>query len=122
MLIEYSDDYKKITMGLLSYISDLKEPVRLEEELEWYNAEETRQLYLWKSDETDNLIGVVGVEVEDLVLLRHLSINPSHRNEGLSYKILDALQARYKDQNIASTLETASLLAKWQKKSAEKHV
>lgn len=119
MFIEYDEDYKKITMGLLSYIADLKEPARLEEELEWYAAKDSRQLFLWKSEETDNLIGVVGVEVNDLLLLRHLSINPSYRNEGLSYKILDALQERFSEKNIASTLETASLLSKWQKRTAE---
>ena len=116
MLIQYNEDYKKIAMGLLSYVPDLKDPARIEEELEWYEANESRQLYLWKSNETGNLIGLVGVEVEELVLLRHISIDPSYRNEGLSYLILDALQERYKEQTIVSTLVTASVISKWQKK------
>ena len=116
MLIQYNEDYKKIAMGLLSYVPDLKEPARFEEELEWYEADDTRQLYLWKSKETGNLIGLVGVEVEELVLLRHISIDPSYRNEGLSYLILDALQARFKEQTIVSTLETATVISNWQKK------
>lgn len=116
MLIQYNEDYKKIAMGLLSYVPDLKDPARIEEELEWYEADNTRQLYLWKSNETGNLIGLAGIEVDELVLLRHISIDPSYRNEGLSYLILDALQARFKEQTIVSTLETASVISKWQKK------
>lgn len=117
MLIQYNEDYKKIAMGLLSYLPDLKEPSRIEEEIEWYEAEDFRQLYLWKSNETGNLIGLVGVEVEDLVLLRHISIDPSYRNEGLSYKMLDAVKERYPEQTIVSTLETASIISAWQKKT-----
>lgn len=115
MLIQYNEDYKKIAMGLLSYVPDLKEPARIEEELEWYEAEESRQLYLWKSSETGNLIGLVGIEVTDIVLLRHITIDPSYRNEGLSYQILDALQNRFEGQTIVSTLETASVISSWQK-------
>lgn len=117
MLIQYNEDYKKIAMGLLSYVPDLKELSRIEEEIEWYEAEDFRQLYLWKSSETGNLIGIVGVEVEDLVLLRHISIDPSYRNEGLSYKILDAVKDRYSEKTIVSTLGTASIISAWQKKT-----
>lgn len=106
-------------MGLLSYIADLKEPARLEEELDWYEAEDDRQLFLWKSEETGNFIGIIGVEIKDIVLLRHISIDPSYRNEGITYKILDALQEKFEDKNIASTLETASIISKWQKKNAK---
>ena len=52
MLVSYNSDYEKITMGLLSYIPDLKDPSRLEEELNWYNAQDNRQVYLWQSEET----------------------------------------------------------------------
>ncbi len=120
MLVQYNDDYEKIVMGLLSYVSDLKDPARLEEELEWYNAEDNRRIYLWQSEETGNLIGMAGVEEEEeLVLLRHISIDPSFRKEGLTYKILDALKDRYTEKNIVATLETASIISKWQKKLSE---
>lgn len=120
MLVQYNDDYEKIAMGLLSYISDLKETERLAEELERYESLEDRRLYLWQSHETKNLIGVAGVEEEEeLVLLRHISIDPSFRNEGLTYKILDALKETYADKNIVATLETASIISKWQKHRSE---
>src|SRR5699024_5131605 len=121
MLVSYNSDYEKITMGLLSYIPDLKDPSRLEEELNWYNAQDNRQVYLWQSEETENLIGLVGVEEEeDLVLLRHIAIDPSFRNEGLTYLILDELQNKYDTKNIVATLETATVISKWQKRLTEK--
>lgn len=120
MLIQYNDDYEKISMGLLSYIEDFKEPSRIEEEIERYKNSDVRELFLWQSEETGNLIGLVGIEREDeLILLRHISIDPSFRNEGISYKMLDALNERYPENNLVSTLETASIISKWQKKRAE---
>ncbi|HLR91702.1 MAG TPA: GNAT family N-acetyltransferase [Atopostipes sp.] len=120
MLVPYNNDYEKITMGLLSYVPDLDEPSRIEEELNWYNAQDNRKIYLWKSEETSNLIGFVGVEEEeDLVLLRHIAIDPSFRNEGLAYRMLDALQEKYDSKNIVATLITATIISKWQKRVSE---
>lgn len=120
MLIPYNDAYEKITMGFLSYIPDLKEPSHIEEELDWYQAQDSRYIFLWQSEETSNLIGVVGVEEdEDIILFRHIAIDPSYRGEGLCYTILDALQAKFSEKEIVATLETANLISKWQKRSAE---
>lgn len=116
MLQTYKKDYKKITMGLLSLMPDLKDIQRLNEELEWYNERDNRKLYLWRSEETDDFIGVIGVEVsEEIVLLRHISINPSFRNEGISFEILDALEALYPREKVVGTLETAGVITKWKK-------
>lgn len=119
MLIPYNEDFEKITMGFLSYIPDLKDPTRIEEELNWYKAQENRKIYLWQSDETGNLIGIAGVEEEaDLVLLRHIALDPSFRNEGLTYVILDHLSEKYPKKSIIATLETATVISKWQKRRA----
>ena len=116
MLVSFNNDYEKITMGLFSYIPDLKDPSRLEEELAWYNAQDNRQIYLWQSQETENLIGLIGVEEEeDIVLLRHIAVDPSFRNEGLSYRMLDELQKKYEKKFVA-TLDTATMISKWQKR------
>jgi len=120
MLVSYNGDYEKITMGFLSYISDLKEPSRIEEELNWYNSQENRRIYLWQSEETGNLIGFIGVEEdEDLILVRHIAVDPSFRNEGLTYKILDELEKKYDTKKIIATLETATIISKWQKRQSE---
>lgn len=120
MLISYNEDYEKITMGLLSYISDLKDPERLSEELALYENDPNRNIYLWQSEETRNLIAIIGVEEEeDLVLLRHIAVDPSFRNEGLTYVLLDHLSEKVDKKRIVGTLETASVISNWQKKKTE---
>lgn len=120
MIISYNEDYEKIAMGLLSYIPDLKEPNRLESELEWYNSQDNRKIYLWRSEETQNLVAVIGLEVEsEAILIRHIAVDPSYRNEGITYMFLNELQERYSDKNLVSTLETANIISNWQKKKNE---
>ena len=112
MLINYKNDYEKIMMGLLSFIPDLKDVSRLKSEIEWYEADGNRQLYLWRSEESTDIIAVVGVEIsEEMVLLRHISINPSYRKEGISYQIINELEKKAPDKKIIGTLETAPIVA-----------
>lgn len=107
-------------MGLLSYVPDLKDTYRLTNEMDWYNQEENRQLYLLKSDETGDMAGVVGIEVdEELILLRHIAINPSYREEGMAFDILSALSEKFSPRKVVGTLETSSLISKWQKQSED---
>lgn len=121
MLISYNEDYEKITMGLLSYINDLKDPERLSEELNLYEDDPNRHIYLWQSEETRNLIAIIGIEEEeDLILLRHIAVDPSFRNEGLTYVLLDHLSKEVDNKRIVGTLETASVISNWQRKKSEK--
>ncbi|WP_051237680.1 GNAT family N-acetyltransferase [Lacticigenium naphthae] len=116
MLVKFKLDYQKITMGLLSFIPDLKETKRLLAELDWYDQEENRVLYLWKSEETEDFVGVIGIEITDnVVLIRHIALNPSFRHEKLSYEMFDALAHKFFDKKIMGTFETAPLISKWQK-------
>lgn len=116
MFISYNEDYEKITMGLLSYIPDFKDPERLLKELSLYENDPHRDIYLWQSEETENLIAVVGIEEEeDIILLRHVAIDPSFRNEGLIYVLLDHLSKKVSGKKIVGTLETASIISNWQK-------
>ncbi|MCO6017708.1 MULTISPECIES: GNAT family N-acetyltransferase [Carnobacterium] len=120
MLISYKNDYEKIMMGLLSFIPDLKDVSRLKSEIEWYEADEHRRLYLWRSEESADIIAVLGVEISDeMVLLRHISINPSYRKEGISYKMINELQQKAPDKKIIGTLETAPIIAKWEQQRSE---
>lgn len=119
MLVEYKSDYQKIAMGLLSFVPDLKDTQRLISEMEWYQKEGSRRLFLWRSQETNDLVAVIGIEEEDaVVLMRHIAINPSYRNEKLSFKILDAVSEQFAPKKISGTLETVSLVTKWQQESA----
>ena len=121
MLLDYKNDYEKISMGLLSFVPDLKDVSRLQDEMDWYQSKENYKLYLWKSEETQDIIAVIGVEIgNDMILVRHISINPSFRNEGISYKILEALEKRLPQKKVMGTLETASLIAKWEQEKSKK--
>lgn len=120
MLISYNQKYEKIAMGLLSYIADLKSMERLQAEMESYIDEDDKKLFLWRDSETENIIAIIGVECgESVVLVRHLAVNPSFRNEGLIYKMLDKLQTHYPECAINGTLETATFVTKWAQKSQE---
>lgn len=115
MLIAYKPDYQKITMGLLSLIPDFKETQYLTAEMDWYLKEDNRHLFIWKSEETGDMVGVLGVEEEQgLLLLRHIALNPSYRHEGITYNMLNALHELYPDNHIMGTIETASIVSKWQ--------
>ncbi len=121
MLLDYKNEYEKISMGLLSFVPDLKDVSRLQNEMDWYQSKENYKLYLWKSEETQDIIAVIGVEIgNDMILVRHISINPSFRNEGISYKILEALEKRLPQKKVMGTLETASLIAKWEQEKSKK--
>ena len=53
MLYKYKDSYKKIAMGLLSFIPDLMDISHLQTELDWYQKDASRFLYLWKNENGD---------------------------------------------------------------------
>lgn len=115
MLYPYKDDYEKIAMGLFSYVDHLKEPKRLIDEINWYQDEEDRQIYLWKSSETDDFVGIVGLEIEDeLVLIRLISVMPSYRDEGVAHDMLSAVARVFSEYKIVGTLETAAFVSKWE--------
>lgn len=114
MLISYNQSYEKIAMGLLSYIPDLKNVSYLQEEMESYIENENKKLYLWRDEHTENIVAIIGLGFDDSILLvRHLSVSPSFRNEGIIYKMLDKLQSLYPDLMINGTLDTAPFLSKW---------
>ncbi|UJF14852.1 N-acetyltransferase [Jeotgalibaca sp. MA1X17-3] len=120
MLISYNQNYEKISMGLLSYIPDLKNISHLQEELDSYIENGDKKLYLWRDEHTENIVAIIGIGCDDSVLLvRHLSVSPSFRNEGIIYKMLDKLQSLYPELMINGTLDTAPFLSKWVQKNIE---
>ncbi len=55
MLVNYRKDYEKIVMGLLSFIPDLREYNRLDDEISWEN-ERPRQIFYGKIRILINLV------------------------------------------------------------------
>lgn len=116
MLYKYKDSYKKIAMGLLSFIPDLKDISHLQTELDWYQKDASRFLYLWKNENGD-FSGVVGFElVNKQVIVRHIALSPAERNEGVTYKILDELATLYPEAKMMGSLEIAAIITKWEKR------
>lgn len=114
MLVRCRDDQMKIAMGLLSFISDFKDFDRLNKLCEKYQNEDNRALYLWKDEDTENFIGVIGVEFDDEdVLVRQIAVNPSFRHEGIAHKMLDAVQEINRKKSLMGTLELTSILTHW---------
>ncbi|AQX53867.1 GNAT family N-acetyltransferase [Priestia flexa] len=100
MLIRYKRSHEKIAMGLLSFVPTEKDLKKLQQTMKDYEQNENRQLYLWKQGE--DFIGIVGVSIidQDLVEVQHVSVNPSHRQQGIGKEMIKALQQMYSNAQI----------------------
>ncbi|MCI6736259.1 MAG: GNAT family N-acetyltransferase [Aerococcus urinaeequi] len=121
MLVPYIGRYEKIVMGLLSYIPEFKEFSELKEEMDKINQQE-RKIYLWKEADSDNIIGLVGFDQyddTDTLVVRYLSINPSFREEGLTYDLLTALKKEFPVYSLTGVISLSTILSKWTKRRQE---
>lgn len=115
LLVPYSAMNKKIVMGLLSYIPEFKDFKRLQEEIEEIASNPSIKCWLWKEDENDNFIGLIGGEsTTDTIVVKYLSLSPSFRGENKTFKMLDDL-TKVEDKVLSGTIETSVILAKWNK-------
>lgn len=91
MLIRYKHAFEKIAMGLMAFMPQEKDLQKLQETINLYESNDDWQLYLWKED--DDIVGIIGVSFEEdsTAILQHVSVNPSHRNQGLGKTMLLAL-------------------------------
>ncbi|WP_397537625.1 GNAT family N-acetyltransferase [Rummeliibacillus pycnus] len=90
MLCRYKKANEKIAMGLLSFMPEHKDVKKLQEAICQYNSDPNWQLFLWKQEE--DTIGLVGVEIQDSQwVVRHISVDPSHRGEGLGVEMIRQL-------------------------------
>lgn len=77
-------------MGLLSFMPDEKDLKVLRNTIQKYDTETAWELYLYKQE--DDYIGLVGVEkLESELIVRHISVDPSHRSEGLGKQMVREL-------------------------------
>lgn len=134
MLQKSKNKNEKIVLGLLSYtegedagLSDYKEL------LEDYQNDDSKEIYLYRESEKDNVIGLIGIQLQgekqgledsdtnQVVMIRHFSIIPSFRNEGLAYKMFCELKELYPHAAIIGTLNTVDLIAKLAQKYEEEY-
>ncbi|MEI4768437.1 GNAT family N-acetyltransferase [Psychrobacillus sp. FJAT-51614] len=99
MLLRYKKTFEKISMGLLSFMPHEKDVKKLLETIHLYDTDPDWHLFLWKKDE--DLVGLIGVKMNGTDgIIQHLSVNPSHRGEGIGRDMI---------QNLPSILHTTSI-------------
>ncbi|CAH0416080.1 N-acetyltransferase [Periweissella fabaria] len=120
MLVKYRLDYKKIALGLLSYIPGLRNLQHLEAEFAWYAASPNRELLLWR-DSDGHFTAIVGVEhVYGVLLLRHISITPALRDSDLMFNVLDALQTYNSDKILMGTIAGQKIINAWRRHNEQR--
>ncbi|WP_080845393.1 GNAT family N-acetyltransferase [Cytobacillus gottheilii] len=113
MLIRYKKTFEKIAMGLLSFMPNEKDLKKLQQTMKVYESERHKQLFLWKEEE--DIIGLVGVSfTEDTMELLHVSVNPSHRQQGIGKAMINALQDMFPEKVMTSVEETEAFLHRCQ--------
>ena len=111
MLYRYKKSLEKIAMGLLSFMPKQRDLKKLQQTMHQYEENKDWQLFLWKED--DDYVGLAGVEVrEDSFVIHHLSVNPSHRGEGIGHKMIAKLQEIMQDRKMEATEETEAFIRK----------
>ncbi|MDQ0200173.1 GNAT family N-acetyltransferase [Neobacillus ginsengisoli] len=120
MLIRYKKVYKKIAMGLLSFMPNEKDLKKLQKTMNDYVMDQDRHLFLWKEEE--GIIGLMGIlEDDNQVQLQHISVNPSHRDQGFGKRMVHALIDLYPKTPIISHENTIAFIEKCNlKDSSEK--
>jgi riboflavin biosynthesis RibT protein len=112
MLIRYKKTFEKIAMGLLSFMPTEKDLKKLQLTIKEYENEENWQLFLWKEEDIIGLVGVRYNESDHSLEIQHISVNPSHRYQGVGKKMVKALKDLYPDKHIKANENTASFIDK----------
>ncbi|HLO12529.1 MAG TPA: GNAT family N-acetyltransferase, partial [Pseudoneobacillus sp.] len=92
MLIRYKKTFEKIAMGLLSFMPNEKDLKKLQLTMKEYETEENWQLFLWKEEDIIGLLGVLYHDEENTLEIQHISVNPSHRYQGVGKRMVKALR------------------------------
>jgi riboflavin biosynthesis RibT protein len=112
MLIRYKKQFEKIAMGLLSFMPGEKDIKKLQHTMKQYESAEGWQLFLWKDGE--DIIGLIGVfHTSDVTAeIHHISVNPSHRYQGIGHNMVKSLGDLFPNKTITSNEVTASFYEK----------
>lgn len=111
MLIRYKKPFEKIAMGLLSFMPNEKDLKKLQNTMKQYELSEEYQLFLWKEEDIIGLIGII-VRDEDHLEIQHISVNPSHRHQGIGKSMVRALKDLFPEKSLQANTETAEFIDK----------
>lgn len=112
MLIRYKKTFEKIAMGLLSFMPNEKDLKKLQLTIKEYETEENLQLFLWKEEDIIGLIGVRMDNQANSIEIQHISVNPSHRYQGVGKRMVKALRDMYSEHKISANADTAPFIKK----------
>jgi riboflavin biosynthesis RibT protein len=112
MLIRYKKTFEKIAMGLLSFMPSEKDLKKLQLTMKEYETDEKWQLFLWKEEDIIGLLGVLFHDDKNTLEIQHISVNPSHRHQGIGKKMVKALTEMYADKKIIANEHTAPFIEK----------
>jgi len=91
MLVRYKKTCEKIAMGLLSFMPEEKALKKLQVSMQLYETNPNWHLFMWKKEE--DFVGLIGVEsVEDVCVIQHITVNPSHRGDGIGKAMVNSVQ------------------------------
>lgn len=110
MLIRYKKGYEKIAMGLLSFMPNEKDLKKLQQTMKQYEGDDKWQLYLWKEEDITGLIGVV-ID-DDIIEVQHISVNPSHRCQGIGKNMVRSLKQLHEQKKVVPNEHTSSFFEK----------
>ncbi|PLR76370.1 N-acetyltransferase [Bacillus sp. V3-13] len=111
MLIRYKKSFEKIAMGLLSFMPTEKDLKKLQQTIKQYESEEDQKLFLWREEE--DIIGLVGVKFTDQSAeIQHISVNPSHRQQGIGKAMVKSLKELYPEHQFIANEYTAGFINK----------
>lgn len=111
MLYRYKKSFEKIAMGLMSFMPRERELKKLQQTMHIYEENPDWQLFLWKKE--DDFVGLLGIKVDETsYTIHHISVNPSHRGEGIGHEMIVKIQQIMQDREMIATEETAAFLRK----------
>lgn len=122
MLVPYRKNQQKIALGLLGFHENLKEHQSLLKELHTYESSPEYELYCYYHEGSNNIQGILGVELTNPITVHDISLNPSYRGEKVGFQMLDELQNLYPNDAIQGTPATNRYLEKWRESTTEGHV
>lgn len=98
-------------MGLLSFMPQEKDLKKLQETIHNYENNPNWHLFMWKKEE--DFVGLIGVEIsEEMCLVHHITVNPSHRGEGIGKELVSKVQNFLPCTEINAAESTKSFLDK----------
>jgi riboflavin biosynthesis RibT protein len=112
MLIRYKKTFEKIAMGLMSFMPTEKDLKKLQQTMKDYENDQSWQLFLWKEEDIIGLVGVIYHQDRNVLEVQHISVNPSHRFQGVGKRMVKALKEMYPDKTLVPNEHTTAFIEK----------